>query len=258
MDITSDTFKNKTVLITGAASGLGKAMAIGFAKAGASVIVSDINDAGTEVASEINGEFIKADLSSMEETKKMCMQTLKLVESVDILVNNAGFQKMSPVEEFPDQLWANMIQVMLISAFQTIKYFLPSMKNQGWGRIINISSIHGLVASPYKSAYNSAKHGLIGLTKTIALEAGQHGITVNAICPGWTRTPIVESQIQDQANYHGIDRDEVVDQIILAPAAIKRLIEPDEISHLALFLASEDARSITGSTYSIDAGWVAR
>ena len=132
------------------------------------------------------------------------------------------------------------------------------MKNQGWGRIINISSIHGLVASPYKSAYNSAKHGLIGLTKTIALEAGQHGITVNAICPGWTRTPIVESQIQDQANYHGIDRDEVVDQIILAPAAIKRLIEPDEISHLALFLASEDARSITGSTYSIDAGWVAR
>jgi len=258
MDITSDTFKNKTVLITGAASGLGKAMAIGFAEAGASVIVSDINDAGTEVASEINGEFIKADLSSMEETQKMCMQTLKLVESVDILVNNAGFQKMSPVEEFPDQLWSNMIQVMLISAFQTIKYFLPSMKNQGWGRIINISSIHGLVASPYKSAYNSAKHGLIGLTKTVALEAGQHGITVNAICPGYARTPIVESQIRDQANYHGIAKDEVVDQIILAPAAIKRLIEPDEISQLALFLASENARSITGSAYSIDAGWVAR
>jgi 3-hydroxybutyrate dehydrogenase len=165
---------------------------------------------------------------------------------------------MSPVDEFPDEIWMKMVHVMLVAPFQTTKYLLPSMKEHGWGRIINISSIHGLVASPFKSAYISAKHGLIGLTKTVALEVGQHGITVNAICPGFVRTPLVEGQITNQANLNNLTEEEVVEKIMLEPAAIKHLIEPSEIAGLARFLASDEARSITGASYSIDLGWTAR
>jgi 3-hydroxybutyrate dehydrogenase len=249
----------KVALITGAGSGIGKAMAHTFSASGAHVIVNDVNDVGGEtVAKEIGGIFLKADLADMNQTRQLCKDAITSAGRVDILVNNAGFQNMSPVDEFPDEIWMKMVHVMLVAPFQTTKYLLPSMKEHGWGRIINISSIHGLVASPFKSAYISAKHGLIGLTKTVALEVGQHGITVNAICPGFVRTPLVEGQITNQANLNNLTEEEVVEKIMLEPAAIKHLIEPSEIAGLARFLASDEARSITGASYSIDLGWTAR
>ena len=244
--------------MTGAASGIGRAIAHELAGSGVRVIVSDLSDSGREAAEEIGGDFLQADLASMDEAAALGERAVELRGGVDILVNNAGFQKMAAVEEYDDRLWASFLQVMLVAPFQLTKRLLPGMKERQWGRIINISSIHGLVASPYKSAYISAKHGLIGLTKTVALEAGAHGVTVNAICPGFVRTPLVEGQIASQAAAHGIDEDEVVEKIMMEPAAIKRIIEPEEVARLALFLASDDARSVTGSAYSIDAGWTAR
>ena len=244
--------------MTGAASGIGRAIARELAGSGVRVIVSDLSDGGREAAEEIGGDFLQADLASMDEAAALGERAVELRGGVDILVNNAGFQKMAAVEEYDDRLWASFLQVMLVAPFQLTKRLLPGMKERQWGRIINISSIHGLVASPYKSAYISAKHGLIGLTKTVALEAGAHGVTVNAICPGFVRTPLVEGQIASQAAAHGIDEDEVVEKIMMEPAAIKRIIEPEEVARLALFLASDDARSVTGSAYSIDAGWTAR
>ena len=177
---------------------------------------------------------------------------------VDILVNNAGLQHIAPVEDFPDEEWARLVQIMLIAPFQLTKAVVPGMKAGGWGRVINMSSIHGLVASPFKSAYVSAKHGIIGLTKTVAHEVGQDGITVNAICPTYVRTPLTESQIADQARTRGIPESEVVEKVMLEPAAIKSLVEPEEVAALAMFLASNEARSITGAAYTIDAGWTAR
>ena len=244
--------------MTGAASGIGRAIARELAGSGVRVIVSDLSGGGREAAEEIGGDFLQADLASMDEAAALGERAVELRGGVDILVNNAGFQKMAAVEEYDDRLWASFLQVMLVAPFQLTKRLLPGMKERQWGRIINISSIHGLVASPYKSAYISAKHGLIGLTKTVALEAGAHGVTVNAICPGFVRTPLVEGQIASQAAAHGIDEDEVVEKIMMEPAAIKRIIEPEEVARLALFLASDDARSVTGSAYSIDAGWTAR
>ena len=257
--MTSDRpFTNKVALITGAGSGIGRAMAVAFAERGARLVVNDVLETGRQVADELGGTFLKADLSDMDETRELCRRATELEGGVDILVNNAGFQHIAPVEEFPEEVWSKLIQVLLVAPFQTTKHLLPVMKERGWGRIINISSIHGLVASPYKSAYVAAKHGLIGLTKTVALEAGTYGVTVNAICPGYTRTPFVEVQIGDQARTRGITEDEVVDEVMLEPAAIKRLIEPEEIAGLAVFLASEDARSITGAAYAVDAGWTVR
>ena len=250
--------EGKVALVTGAGSGIGRSIAQEFASGGARVLVNDVRDTGRHVADEVDGTFIQADLSNMGETKRLGRQATELAGGVDILVNNAGTQHIDPVEDFPEETWGKLVQIMLVAPFVLTKHVVPGMKERGWGRIINISSIHGLVASPYKSAYVSAKHGLIGLTKTVALEVGQHGITVNAICPGYTRTPLVEAQITDQARTRGIGEEEVVDNVMLEPAAIKRLVEPEEVAQLALFLASEAARSITGSAYSIDAGWTAR
>ena len=250
--------RDRVALITGAGGGIGRSIAQVYVEAGARVIVTDLLEAGQGVADEVGGTFIQADLSDMEATRSLCRRAVEAEGRVDILVNNAGLQHMAPVDEFPEDTWAKLVQIMLVAPFQTTKHLLPGMKERGWGRIINMSSIHGLVASPYKSAYVSAKHGLIGLTRTVALEAGEHGVTVNAICPGFTRTPLVEGQIEDQARTRGIRVDEVMDKVILEPAAIKRLVEPEEEARLALFLASEDARSITGSAFSIDAGWTAR
>ena len=255
---TSQPLRDKVALITGAGSGIGKAMAQTFADSGARVIVNDMREVGREVAEEVGGRFLKADLADMDQTRRLCEDAIAAEGRVDILVNNAGFQNMSPVDEFPDEIWAKLVQVMLVAAFQTTKYLLPGMKEQGWGRIINISSIHGLVASPFKSAYIAAKHGLVGLTKTVALEVGQYGVTVNAICPGFVRTPLVEGQIADQAKLNDMTEEDVVEKIMLEPAAIKRLIEPTEIAGLARFLASDEARSITGASYAIDVGWTAR
>ena len=180
------------------------------------------------------------------------------VDAVDILINNAGLQIVTPVDEFPDADWLKLIQVMLVAPFQLTKYFLPGMKRNKWGRIINISSIHGLVASPFKSAYVAAKHGLVGFTKTVATEVGEDGITANAICPGYVDTPLSRGQIKSQSELHGINEDEVISKIMLQNASIKELIDPSEIASLSLFLSSNSAKSITGSAYSIDAGWTAR
>ncbi len=248
----------RVALITGGGAGIGREIARRYAESGATVIINDIRDVGQEAADEIGGHFLRADLSDMTATRRLAEQALAIEGRVDILVNNAGYQSIHPVEEFPDDTWAEMVQVMLIAPFQLIKGLTPAMKAQGWGRIINMASGHGLVASPYKSAYISAKHGIIGLTKTVALELGGFGITANAICPGYVRTGLVESQLEDQAKTRGISVEDVVEKVMLEPAAIKRLIDPDEVAALAQFLASDAARSITGSSYSIDGGWVAR
>lgn len=251
-------FEDKVVLITGGAGGIGAAMGRTFAEKGAHVIIHDFRKDGETVAKEVNGEYLDGDLTDMDATRDICRRAIMVKGKVDILVNNAGTQVVAGIEEYEEETWARLVQIMLIAPFQLIKYLLPGMKERQWGRIINMSSIHGLVASPFKSAYVSAKHGLIGLTKSVALEVGEYGVTVNAICPGYVRTPLVEAQIADQARLHGISEDEVVERIILEPAAAKRLIEPEEVAGLATFLASDDARSITGSSYSIDLGWVAR
>lgn len=251
-------FAGKTALVTGAGSGIGRAIAEAFAREGAYVLVNDFSESGHSVAEQISGSFLKADLSDREAVRELAAQALEAKGRVDILVNNAGFQHVAPVEEFPEELWAKMIQVMLIAPFQLIKHLLPAMKKHRWGRIINISSLHGVVASPHKTAYISAKHGLIGLTRTVALEVGAYGITVNAICPAYVRTPIVDNQIKDQAHAHGISEEDVIDKIMLEPAAIKRLIEPHEIAEFALYLASEKSSTMTGAAHMMDLGWTAR
>jgi len=247
--------KGRVVLVTGAGSGIGQAIAKAFAREGARVLVHDVRDASS-LAQELGGVFLRADLADPRAVEALGEEAAKM--GVDILVNNAGFQHIAPVEEFPLETWQRMLQVMLTAPFQLIQALLPGMKQRGFGRILNIASIHGLVASPFKSAYISAKHGLIGLTKTVALEAGPYGVTVNAIAPAYVRTPLVENQVQDQAKTLGIPKEEVVEKVFLAQAAIKRLIEPEEVAELCLFLASEKAGAITGAVFPIDLGWTAR
>jgi 3-hydroxybutyrate dehydrogenase len=244
----------KRALVTGAGSGIGRAIAETFAGAGAHVVVHDLRPDAEELASAIGGTFIAADLSDPAATRELAARA----GAIDILVNNAGFQHIAPVDEFPEDRWNAMLQVLLTAPFLLVKHLLPGMKEKRWGRILNIASVHGLVASPYKSAYISAKHGLLGFTKTVALEAGAWGITANAICPAYVRTPLVENQIADQARTLAIEPDQVVEQVMLMPAAIKRLIEPTEVAELALFLAGDRAGVITGSAYTIDLGWTAR
>lgn len=248
----------KVALVTGAGSGIGRAIAETFAREGAKVVVHDIHPAARQIAEAIEGVFVQADLTDQAQARQLANDALAVAGRVDILVNNAGFQHIAPVDEFPEEIWNRMIQVLLTAPFQLIKYLLPGMKAQGWGRIINIASVHGQVASPYKSAYISAKHGLLGLTKTVALEVGAQGVTVNAICPAYVRTPLVEGQIKAQAESRGIPESEVVERVMLEPAAIKRLIEPAEVAELALFLASDRASAITGVAHNIDLGWTAR
>mgnify|MGYP001160962018 FL=1 len=250
--------KEKVVLVTGASQGIGLEISKLFYSHGAKVIFADLNEPKEEILQTICYKFIKTDLSDLDQTASLPTKALEEEGRIDILVNNAGVQNVHKAEEFDDILWAKMIQIMLIAPFQISKRIIPSMKSQGFGRIINMSSIHGLVASPFKSAYNSAKHGLIGLTKTLALELGEFGITVNAICPGYVQTELMESQISDQAANHNMPEEDVLKNIILAPAAVKKLIQPTEVARLALFLASENSGSITGSSYSIDGGWTAR
>jgi 3-hydroxybutyrate dehydrogenase len=250
----------KTALVTGAASGIGRAIAEDLSGRGARVLLADIDEASlSAVATPLRGGVAqRADISSRDDCRALVERGQREWGGFDILVNNAGLQHVAPVEEFPEDRWEYIVRVMLIGAFLLTKYAIPDMYRKRWGRIVNISSLHGLVASPYKSAYISAKHGLMGLTKTVALEAADKGVTVNAICPSYVRTPLVEKQIADQAHVNKMDEAEVIEKIMLAPAAIKRLLEPGEVAAYVAFLCTEEASGITGSAQLIDMGWTAR
>ena len=248
----------KIAIVTGAASGIGLAVAEALAGSGHKVVMADVNrEAGTREAQKLGGLFVAADLSKRADCKALVDAALDSFGRVDILVNNAGIQHVSPVEEFPEDKWDFMISLMLTAPFLLTRYCWPSMKKNGWGRIIHINSVHGLIASPFKAAYISAKHGLSGLTKTTALEGGPFGITVNSICPSYVRTPLVDNQIADQAKVHNLSAEQVVEQIMLKNAAIKRLIEPGEIGELVLYLCAEKAACFTGSCLTMDCGWTA-
>jgi 3-hydroxybutyrate dehydrogenase len=238
----------RSALVTGAASGIGKACAGRLARAGAVVTVLDLDgEAAREVAGEIGGEALQADLSDYG--------VLDSVEvEADIVVNNAGLQHVAAVEEFPPERFSLILRVMLEAPFRLVQKALPGMYEKGWGRVINISSVHGLVASPYKVAYISVKHGLEGFSKVVALEGGPRGVTSNCICPAYVRTPLVENQIADQAKAHGISEDEVVEKIMLTEPAIKRLVEPEEVADLAAFLCTPQASFITGASLTMDGG----
>ena len=249
----------RVAIVTGGASGIGKAVAEALADSGDRVVVADLNEAaGKAFADTIGGHFVKVDLSLRSDCKRLVDETLSHYGEVHILINNAGFQHIDPIEVFPEDTWDKMLAVMLTAPFLLTKYVWGSMKTHGWGRIVNISSIHGRVASPFKSAYITAKHGLIGFTRTAALEGGEYGITVNAICPAYVRTPLVESQIADQARTRGISMEDVVEQVMLEPAAVKRLITPEEVAALVVYLCSDVAGAITGADWAIDLGWTAR
>jgi 3-hydroxybutyrate dehydrogenase len=242
----------RSALVTGAASGIGRACAGRLARAGASVTVLDVDgDAAKEVAEGIGGEALQADLSDYE-----VLDNLEV--DADIIVNNAGLQHVAPIEEFPPERFSLILRIMLEAPFRILQKALPGMYEKGWGRVINISSVHGLRASPYKSAYVSAKHGLEGLSKTVALEGGPRGVTSNCVDPAYVKTPLVEKQIADQARIHGISEDEVIEKIMLTEPAIKRLIEPEEVAELALFLCSKEASFINGASIVMDGGWTAR
>lgn len=241
----------RTALVTGGASGIGRAIAVGLAGAGADVTVLDRdNDAAKAVAHEIGGLAVTADLSDLAAISDLDLD-------VDIVVNNAGVQHVAPLESFPPETFSFILRLMLEAPFRIIQGALPHMYERGWGRIINVSSVHGLRASLYKSAYVSAKHGLEGLSKVAALEGAAHGVTSNCINPAYVRTALLEAQIADQARTHRMSEQDVVQQIMLAPAAVKRLIEPEEVAALALFLCSDSASSMTGSSYCLDGGWTA-
>lgn len=252
--------KEKCAVVTGAANGIGQAVAEALSAQGVRVLLADIDEArGQTVAKSLPGAvFQRADMASREDCRALIARAEKEWGRLDILVNNAGLQHVSPVEEFPEDRWEHMLRVMLIGPFLLTRYALPLMYARKWGRIINMSSLHGLVASPYKSAYISAKHGLMGLTKTVALEAADKGVTVNAVCPSYVRTPLVEKQIADQARVHNLSESDVIEKIMLAPAAVKRLLEPGEVAAYVMFLCSEAAGGITGSAQVMDCGWTAR
>jgi 3-hydroxybutyrate dehydrogenase len=249
----------KVALITGGASGIGLACAERLAADGMKVVIADMNEkAGAEHAKRLAGDFLFSDLSTRPGCKQLVEETLRKQGTVHVLVNNAGFQHVSPIEDFPEEQWERMIALMLTAPFLLTRYCWPAMKKQKWGRIVNIASIHALIASPYKVAYIAAKHGLVGLTKTAALEGGEFGITANAICPAYVRTPLVDNQIADQAKANNLSKEEVVEKIMLAPAAVKRLIEPAEVAAFVAYLCGDAAGVITGSALTMDLGWTAR
>ena len=250
---------NKTAIVTGGGSGIGKGIAKIFSENGANVIIVDFNEEnGVTAEREIkNSYFIKADVSNEESVKNMVNKTIEKFGSIDILVNNAGLQYIAKVEDFPLEKWNQLIGVMLTGTFLCTKYSVPYMKKNNWGRIINTSSAHGKEASPWKAAYVSAKHGIIGFTKVIAKELAEFNITANSICPGYVLTPLVQKQITDLAKQYGISEDEVPAKVLLKDQPIKSLVTIEGVAELALYLASDKAKHITSQALSIDGGWTA-
>jgi 3-hydroxybutyrate dehydrogenase len=242
----------RTALVTGAASGIGAAVARRMAADGATVLAVDRDETGVKaLARDVAGiEPVVCDLSDLAAVDA-------LPGEVDVLVNNAGLQHVSPVHEFDPERFSLILKIMLEAPFRLSRRVLPHMYDRGWGRIINISSVHGLRASAFKSAYVTAKHGLEGLSKVIALEGAPHGVTSNCVSPAYVRTPLVEKQIADQAIRHGIGEDEVIEKIMLTPVAVKRLVEPDEVAELAAVFYGPASASISGTSLSVDGGWTA-
>ncbi len=242
----------RTALVTGGGSGIGEACARRLAGMGATVTIADVDAAAAgRVAGEIGGTPWQVDLTATRP-----LDDLRL--DVDVLVNNAGIQRVSPIADFDPDDFRRILTLMVEAPFLLVRACLPHMYRTGWGRVINISSVHGLVASPFKSAYVTAKHALEGLSKVIALEGGTHGVTSNCLNPGYVRTPLVEKQIADQARIHGIPEADVVSTVLLAESTIKRLVEPAEVASLVAWLVGPDAGMVTGASYSMDGGWLAR
>ncbi|WP_170574892.1 3-hydroxybutyrate dehydrogenase [Ruegeria atlantica] len=255
----------KTAIVTGSTSGIGLGLATGFAEAAANVVLNGFGDAAEiegirqELDQMSSGHVIYngADMTKPDEIEALVQDTAKEFGSVDILVNNAGVQTVSPVEDFPRDRWDMIIDINMNSAFHTARAAVPHMKKAGWGRIINIASAHGLVASPFKSAYVTAKHGVVGMTKTVALEVAEEGITCNAICPGYVLTPLVEKQIPDTAKARGMTEDEVKRDVLLAAQWTKKFVTVEQLAGVALFLCSDVAENITGVALPVDGGWTA-
>ena len=258
--------KNKIALVTGSTSGIGLGIARALAREGVHLMLHGLGEPGEmarlrqALATEfgVTVHYHDADVSKATEVARLVAETEQAFGALDILVNNAGIQFVAPVEDFPPERWTAIQDIVLNSSFHAIRAAVPGMKRRGWGRIINLVSAHGLIASPFKSAYVAAKHGQIGLTKSVALELAETAITCNAICPGYVRTPLVEGQIESQAKVHGLSRDRVIREVILAAQPTRRFVEVEEVAALAVFLCGESARSITGAAIPIDGGWTAR
>jgi 3-hydroxybutyrate dehydrogenase len=248
----------RVAVITGGASGIGAACAEVLTKECSVVIVDTNEKTGLELSQTLSAHFINADISKREACKKVVEETTEHFGGLDILVNNAGFQHIDALKDFPEDTWEKMLAVMLTAPFLLTKYAWGYLTTSGQGRIINVGSVHSLVASPFKSAYITAKHGLLGLTKTVALEGAPHGLTCNTICPAYVRTPLVEKQITQQARTRGISESEVEDKVFLEPVAIKKMLEPSDVARYVAFLASAEAWAITGSVQTIDLGWTAK
>src|SRR5215831_5286075 len=257
--------RGKTALITGSTSGIGLGIAQGFGAEGVNLIINGFGDAGEiealrrrlEKQFDVVVAYDGADMSKPEQIEAMVQRGNERFGTIDVVVNNAGIQHVAPVDDFPVAKWDAILAINLSSSFHTIRAALPAMKKRGWGRIINIASAHALVASPYKSAYVAAKHGVAGLTKTVALEVAEQGITVNAICPGYVLTPLVQKQIPDTAKARGLTEEQVVKDVLLAAQPTKKFVTVDEVAALTVFLASDAAASITGTILPVDGGWTA-
>jgi 3-hydroxybutyrate dehydrogenase len=255
----------KSAIVTGSTSGIGLGIARGLAASGVNIMLNGFGNADEieAIRSELAGEhnikvlYSAADMTKSQDIADMVAQAESEFGSVDIMVNNAGIQYVAPIEEFPIEKWDAILAINLSSAFHTTRLALPAMKKNSWGRVVNIASAHALVASPFKSAYVSAKHGIAGLTKTAALEVAEHGITVNAVCPGYVMTPLVEKQIPEQAKARGITEQQVISDVLLAAQPTKRFVTVEELAAVVTFLCTDNAKSITGITLPVDGGWTA-